>query len=88
MSADKELTKRAMTLTEADLEALSALMHCSRSCSFSNEEVQFVRDWLDTAKTAKSEVIKWLVKIVIVSIGIISGIQVASRMGWFKVVGK
>lgn len=87
MTVENERRKR--TLTEHDLEDLRSMLQCkSESCLFTQEEVQFVRDWLDTAKTAKSEVVKWIVKILITGIGIIAGIQVAIKMGWFKFSGK
>lgn len=80
---------RAMVLTEKDLEVLKEMFGCkSNDCPFTQEEVQFVRDWLDTAKTAKSEIVRWLVRGVIFLIGAISLVQVAFKMGWFKVSGK
>ena len=82
-----EWTKRKMTLTEADLEALAAMLRCNQ-CSFSSEEVQFVKDWLDTMKTAKSEIVKWVVRGVLAAVGIFAAIQVAFKLGYFKVVGK
>lgn len=73
------------TLSQADLEALADLLRCKNDiCTFSSEEVQFVRDWLDTAKTAKSEFVRWLVRSVMWIIGIASGIAVAAKLGYFK----
>ena len=83
----QEHERRRRTLTDEDLEAISEKMRC-HSCSFSPEEVQFVKDWLDTAKTAKSEVVKWLVRMILIVIGLIAGIQVAIKMGFFRIVGK
>jgi hypothetical protein len=79
--------KRERTLTDADLEALSDHLQCTK-CAFTNEEVIFVKDWLDTAKTAKSEVIKWVIKGIIILIGLVAGLQVAIKMGFGKGVGK
>jgi hypothetical protein len=79
--------QRKRVLTDLDLEAISARMACSQ-CSFTSEEVQFVKDWLDTAKTAKSEVIKWIVKGIIILIGLVAGLQVAIKMGFGKGLGK
>jgi hypothetical protein len=79
--------KRERTLTDADLEALTNHLQCTK-CSFSSEEVIFVKDWLDTAKTAKSEVIKWIIKAIIILIGLVAGLQVAIKMGFGKGIGK
>lgn len=87
MPPEKEYTPRRMTLTEADLEALATMLRCN-SCSFSAEEVQFVKDWLDTMKTAKSEVVKWIVRGILALIGVFAAIQVAAKLGYFKAVGK
>lgn len=80
---DHELKPRKMTLTEADLEALAEMLRCNK-CSFTSEEVQFVKDWMDTAKQAKSEIIRWLVRCLIVFVGLMAGLQVAMKMGWYK----
>lgn len=79
--------KRKRVLTDADLEALADHLQCAK-CAFTSEEVIFVKDWLDTAKTAKSEVIKWVVKGIIIFIGLIAGLQVAIKMGFGKGMGK
>lgn len=78
---EKERSDRV--LTDADLQALAEFLQCGK-CSFSSEEVLFVKEWLNTAKTAKSEIIKWLVKIAIIGIGLICGLQVALKMGFGK----
>lgn len=73
---------KAMTLTEADLEAIAGMVSCKITCPFTNEEVLFVRDWLDTAKTAKSEVIKVFIKGVIIVLGVAAFLTLAFKMGW------
>lgn len=81
--------RRKRNLTDEDLDALRELLHCKNdACLFTQEEVMFVRDWLDTAKTAKSEVVRWITKMIIIGIGLVAGIQVAVKMGWFKMGGK
>lgn len=76
-------------LTDADVAAITQALKCkSDACLFTPEEVQFVRDWLDTAKTAKSEVVRWVVRGIFFLIGLIAVIQVAFKMGWFRVGGK
>ena len=79
--------RRKRTLTDADLEHLREIFICN-GCSFTHEEVQFVKDWLETAKTAKSEIIKFVVKGIVYGIGIVSGLIVATKMGWLKLFGK
>lgn len=79
--------RRHAVLTPADLEAIKEVVVCDK-CPFTTEEVQFVKDWLDTAKLAKSEVVKWIVRIILMAIGIIAGIQVAAKAGYFKSAGK
>jgi len=83
-----DIQPRQRVLTDADLEALAHVMQCNHKCAFTTEEVLFVRDWLDTAKTAKSEVIKWVVKGIIILIGLVAGLQVTMKMGLWKGVGK
>lgn len=75
------------TLTDADLEALREFVKCN-SCAFTQEEILFVRGWLETAKTAKSEVIKWLVKMVIIGAGLLCGLYVAVKLDILKMFGK
>ena len=77
---------RKHTLTDADLEVLAGMMHC-RQCAFSAEEVQFVKSWMSAADTAKSEIIRWLVRLAIFGVGLIALIQVAWKMGYFKAAG-
>lgn len=83
-----EWIPRKRTLTEADIEAIQEYMQCQHKCAFSPEEVQFVRDWLDNMKTVKSEIIKYIVKMIIYGVGIVCAVVVASKMGWFKLWGK
>jgi len=81
--------RRQRTLTDEDVAAISEAVRCkSNACLFTPEEVQFVRDWLDTAKTAKSEVVKLAVKGIFVLVGLVAGIKVAIEMGWFRAGGK
>jgi hypothetical protein len=86
MSIDN-LQQRERVLTDADLEALKELLSCDR-CAFTPEEVQFVRDWMDTAKTAKSEVIKWIVRGIFFLIGLMALLQVGVKSGYLKGVAK
>jgi hypothetical protein len=80
-----EKPHRQRTLTEDDRADIADMLRCKMdACLFTQEEVQFVRGWLDTAKTAKSEVVRWVVRMVIVVGGLISGIVVAVKMGWFS----
>lgn len=79
-----EKPRRSRNLTDEDLDAIAERFRCTGGCSFTSEEIQFVKDWLDTAKTAKSEVIKWAVRGVLWFIGIVAGIQVAIKFGYFK----
>lgn len=78
-----ETERRKRTLTDADIEAIKELSHC-QMCAFNAEEVQFVKNWLQTAKEAKSEFVKWIVRSLIVAFGIACGIATAAKMGWFK----
>ena len=75
------------TLTDRDLEVLveklKEVPKC-HACTFTQEEVQFVRDWLDTAKTAKSELVKLAVRGIVILAGIICGLITAFKLGWFK----
>lgn len=90
MPEEQEYTpRRARVLTDEDVAALAAAIKCKNdNCLFTPEEVQFVRDWLDTAKTARSEVTKLAVKGLFILIGLVAGFQVALKMGWFRVGGK
>ena len=81
------IERRERILTDADLDALVDRIRCTK-CAFTQEEVQFVKDWLDTAKTAKSEVVRWVVRGILLIIGIVSGIQVAAKYGYLKGAGK
>jgi hypothetical protein len=85
----EEFKHRQRVLTKEDVEAIAEAVRCNHNtCPFSGEEVQFVRDWLETAKTAKSEVIRWVVRLFLLAVGLIAGVQVAIKMGWFKLEGK
>lgn len=62
------------TLTDADISALAAALstqnvHQCPCTTFTNEEIQFVKTWLEMWKTTRSEVLKWLIKLVLVAIG-------------------
>lgn len=75
------------TLTDQDVAAIVAAIQADASCdicSFTEEEVQFVRDWLDTAKIAKSELIKLIVRGAVILVMLVSGVITAYKMGWFK----
>lgn len=79
--------RRKRILSDADIEVLvEALRNVPKchACTFTQEEVQFVRDWLDTAKTAKSEIVKLVVRGSILLAGLICGVVTASKLGWFK----
>ena len=72
------------TLTDADISAILDAMKCRTStCPFTAEEVQFVRGWLDTMKTAKSEVVKLAVKGLFWIVGVVAAVSVAVKMGLF-----
>lgn len=83
--ADNSLERRRRTLTDEDIDTLADMLRCQK-CAFSPEEVAFVKGWLDTAKTAKSEVIKWVVKMFIIAIGLMCGLWVAIKMDLFKAI--
>ena len=83
--ADAYPERRKRTLTDEDLDTLADMLRCQK-CAFSPDEVAFVKGWLDTAKTAKSEVIKWIVKMFIITIGLMCGLWVAIKMDLFKIV--
>lgn len=81
--SDKVLTPRAMTLTDADLKALTALLRQeSHECRFENitkEDMDFIKDLLGIYKETRSEVIKWLVR------GVVYGaVVLACVVGYFK----
>jgi hypothetical protein len=80
--------RRQRVLTDADLEALATYLKYHNECAFRPEEIQFVKDWMDTMKTAKSEVIRWVVRGIFIVVGVTSGIIAASKMGLFKGVVK
>ena len=81
---DKEHFKpRQRVLTDADIEALSEHIGCVK-CTFTEEEVLFVRAWLDSAKTIKSEVLKKGVQLVFVILGLLCGIQALVKLGFFE----
>lgn len=88
MPQEKDWIVRSRTLTDSDLDAIAERFRCTGGCSFTGEEIQFVKDWLDTAKTAKSEVIKWIIRGIIWLIGIVAGISVAAKYGWLKMGAK
>lgn len=79
---------RKRILTDEDLDILRQMTACNHACSFTPEEVQFVKDWLDNMKTVKSELIKYCIKVTIYGIGIICAVIVAIKLGWFKIFGK
>lgn len=56
--SEKERIPRAQVLTESDLEALRKLIQETHHCQFSNEEVQFVRDFLISYREARSFMLK------------------------------
>lgn len=73
--------RRQRVLTDADLEAFAAIVNANRhDCQFSAEEVQFVRSWLDTMKTVKSETIKYLVKGLFLFLGVVAAISVYFKL--------
>ena len=88
MPDERYLERRKRTLTDDDIEHLQSIFMCHNKCSFTQEEVQFVKDWLETAKTAKSEIVRFVVKGIIYGVGIVSGIVVATKLGWLKFFGK
>lgn len=75
--------RRAMTLTPADIEAIKAAFSHQECSAFTQEEVQFVRDLLDTMKTAKHESIKWVIRGILLCIGFICIFIVAGKAGHF-----
>lgn len=88
MPDERYQERRKRTLTDEDIELLRNEFTCHNKCSFTQEEVLFVRDWLETMKTAKSEVVKFIVKGIIYAIGITCAAVVAAKMGWFRFMGK
>lgn len=61
-------------LSDDDIKALTDALrnqgaHQCPCTTFSNEEIQFVKTWLELWKTTRSEVLKWLVQLVLIAIG-------------------
>lgn len=80
------IQERRMSLTPADLTALSEMLEKQHACRFDNisrEDMDFIKDLLAVYKETRSEFIKWVVR------GIIYGSLILILIaGYFKFSGK
>lgn len=85
-NGEKEFIPRKRTLTDADLQDLTEMLHAQHSCRFDNitsEDMDFIKDLLSMYKETRSEVIKWVVK------GIVYASLLLVVIGaWFKFSSK
>lgn len=72
MDKEKEFVPRKKTLTNADMIELQKMFKENHVCRFENvscDEMSFIKDLLQMYKETRSEVMRWVVKGIVIAFG-------------------